>query len=192
MRKLNICIDIDGTITDPYHFIPYLNEIYNKNITPEECTTYNWAELYQLEHDDILEQFHGKYIYSYSEAKVVEFAYDIICKLREAHNLYFVTARSENLTQLTYEWLNVNGFSNIDVFLLGSDYKIDKARELGCNIFIEDNPFNAIDLADAGMTVLLMDANYNKNIEHERIVRVKNWLDIQKFIEEYGGRYGRM
>mgnify|MGYP006992141521 CR=1 FL=1 len=33
MNKLNICIDIDGTITSPYHFIPYLNELYNKNIT---------------------------------------------------------------------------------------------------------------------------------------------------------------
>ena len=32
MIKLNICIDIDGTITSPYHFIPYLNELYNKNI----------------------------------------------------------------------------------------------------------------------------------------------------------------
>ena len=30
MNKLNICIDIDGTITDPYHFLPYLNELYNK------------------------------------------------------------------------------------------------------------------------------------------------------------------
>ena len=30
MIKLNICIDIDGTITSPYHFIPYLNELYNK------------------------------------------------------------------------------------------------------------------------------------------------------------------
>ena len=29
MIKLNICIDIDGTITSPYHFIPYLNAYDN-------------------------------------------------------------------------------------------------------------------------------------------------------------------
>ena len=45
MIKLNICIDIDGTITSPYHFIPYLNELYNKNITEEECNTHNWEVL---------------------------------------------------------------------------------------------------------------------------------------------------
>ena len=36
MSRLNICVDIDGTITSPYHFIPYLNEIYNKNIKDED------------------------------------------------------------------------------------------------------------------------------------------------------------
>ena len=45
MNKLNICIDIDGTITSPYHFLPYLNDIFNKNITDAECITHNWEEL---------------------------------------------------------------------------------------------------------------------------------------------------
>lgn len=184
MDKLNICIDIDGTITNPYHFIPYLNEMYNRSVTPEECVTYNWEELYEETMDNILEKFHGKYMHSYKEAEVVEGAKDIIGQLYEIHNLYFVTARSEILTDITNQWLQENGFSNIDVHLLGSDYKIDKARELGCNIFIEDNPFNAVGLADAGMRVLLMDTNYNKNIEHENITRVKNWVEIKEIIEK--------
>lgn len=185
MKKLNICIDIDGTITDPYHFIPYLNEIYNKNITPEQCTTYNWEELYGLDMEDTLEKLHGNYMYCYGEARVVDGARDIIEELYKNHNLYLVTARSEVLKDITQEWLNANGFSNIDVHLLGSHYKIDKAKELECNIFIEDNPLNAVGLADAGMKVLLIDTNYNKNIEHENIIRVNNWSDIKNIIEEY-------
>ena len=43
MIKLNICIGfIDGTITSPYHFIPYLMN-YIVNITEEECNTHNWG-----------------------------------------------------------------------------------------------------------------------------------------------------
>lgn len=183
MSKLNICIDIDGTITSPYHFIPYLNEIYNKEITQDECITCKLEDLYETNIEDLLEKFHSKYIYSYKEAEVVEGAKDIIDELYMSHNLCFVTARSQILEDITVEWLRENGFTDIEVHLLGSDYKIDKARELECNLFIEDNPFNAIGLADAGMKVLLIDNNYNKNIEHENIIRVKNWTEIKEFIQ---------
>ncbi|MPM14784.1 Nucleotidase [bioreactor metagenome] len=185
MNKLNICIDIDGTITNPYHFIPYLNELYNKEITEDGCYTYDWQELYGVDMDTILHEFHTTYIHSYGEAEVVEGAKEIISNLFNKHNLYFVTARNESLTEVTTNWLNDKGFSSIDVYLLGSDNKISKAKELECNIFIEDNPANALQLANEGMTVLLIDTNYNKSVEHENITRVKNWNDINEIIESY-------
>lgn len=182
MNKLNICIDIDGTITSPYHFIPYLNELYNKEITENECYTLDWKELYGVESEQILEVFHRNYMHSYSEAEVVEDAKDIIVELFDAHNVYFVTARSEILTDITTTWLNDKGFSDIDVYLLGSDNKIGKARELECHIFIEDNPSNALQLASEGLKVLLIDTNYNKDVNHDNIVRVTNWKDIKEVI----------
>ena len=185
MIKLNICIDIDGTITSPYHFIPYLNELYNKNITEEECNTHNWEVLYGVDMNTMISDFHEKYMHSYGEAKVVDDAKNIIDELKKNHNLYFVTARDAKLTDITKNWLNENGFEEIDVYLLGSDYKIQKAKELECHIFIEDNPSNAMQLANEGMKVLLIDTNYNKEIEHENIVRVNNWIDIHGFIQEY-------
>ena len=185
MSKLNICIDIDGTITSPYHFIPYLNDMYNKSITENDCITYKLEDLYEVEIDDLLNKFHNEYIHSYKEAEVVEGAKDIIGELYKNHNVYFVTARSESLTEITTNWLRNNGFSEIDVYLLGSDYKIEKAKELGCNIFIEDNPSNAIQLAKAGMDVLLIDTNYNKEVNHEKITRVNGWSDIKKVIDKY-------
>ena len=52
--------------------------------------------------------------------------------------------------------------------LLGSDYKY-KSKKNECHIFIEDNPSNAMQLANEGMKVLLIDiTNYNKEIEHEK------------------------
>lgn len=183
MKKLNICIDIDGTITSPYHFIPYLNKLYNKNLSDIDCVTHNWDELYEVSIDDLLKEFHTNYVHSYSEADVVEYANDVINNLKMNHNLYFVTARSESLTDITTSWLGDKGFNNIDVYLLGSDNKIQKAKELECNIFIEDNPSNAIQLANEGMTVLLIDTNYNKHIQHDNINRVYSWKDIETFIK---------
>lgn len=182
MGKLNICIDIDGTITNPYHFIPYLNDMYNKKITEEDCVTHKLEELYQIELDDLLQSFHTDFIHAYKEANVVDGAKEVIKELNENHNLYFVTARSEILKDITTGWLSDNDLGYIDVHLLGSDYKVSKAKELECNIFIEDNPSNAEQLASEGLTVLLLDNNYNKNIENENIIRVKNWDDIKAFI----------
>ena len=214
MIKLNICIDIDGTITSPYHFIPYLNaydNLYNlaairHRITKEDVkqvletvglgdTGRKKVAKFSLgmrqrlaiaqAMNTMISEFHEKYMHSYGEAKVVDDAKNIIDELKKNHNLYFVTARDAKLTDITKNWLNENGFEEIDVYLLGSDYKIQKAKELECHIFIEDNPSNAMQLANEGMKVLLIDTNYNKEIEHENIVRVNNWIDIHGFIQEY-------
>lgn len=52
MNNLNICIDIDGTITSLYHFISYLNEMYNRNIK-EDCTIVNWFKLYDEDNEKL-------------------------------------------------------------------------------------------------------------------------------------------
>lgn len=183
MKKLNICIDIDGTITDPYHFIPYMNEMYNDNIKAEDCYTHRLEVLYNKSLEDILEKFHNEYSYCYKEADIVEGSHSIITKLHNEHNLYFVTARSEILEQHTLEWLIEKEFPKIDVHLLGSYYKVDKAKELNCNVFIEDNPDNALELAQEGIKVLLIETNYNKAISHENVIRVKNWYEISDIIK---------
>lgn len=185
MKRLNICIDIDGTITDPYHFLPYLNNICDKEMKPEDWTTYNWDILYGKEISELLSIFHTDYIKCYGEAEVVQYAKEVIEELNIDNNLYFVTARSSVLEDITRKWLDDKGFNSIDVHLLGSDYKIEKARELECTIFIEDNPANALQLANEGIKVLLINTNYNTNLCHENITRVNHWNDIKDYVLSY-------
>jgi len=40
MKNLNICIDIDGTITDPYFWLNIANKYFNKNVTIDKVTEY--------------------------------------------------------------------------------------------------------------------------------------------------------
>lgn len=183
MNNLSICIDIDGTITSPYHFISYLNEMYNKNVKDEDCTTVHWSKLFDEDSETMIEKFHERYMHSYEEAEVVENAKEIIQELSEDNDIYFVTARGEELKDITLRWLNKNELSNIKVYMLGSAYKIDKAKELKCDIFIEDNPLNAMQLAKEGIKVFLIETNYNKEIQHENIIKVKDWRHIKEIVE---------
>ena len=40
MKGLNLCIDIDGTITEAYDWIPRVNDYFNTNIKPKDVTVY--------------------------------------------------------------------------------------------------------------------------------------------------------
>ena len=183
MQNLNICIDIDGTVTSPYHYMPYLNSIYNKNLTEEDFTTVFWAELYGDTLEGMLDKLHSKYLNSYTEAKVVEGAKETIDELYKENNLFFVTARRADLEEITRNWLEKQQLSQVPLYLLGTDKKLNMAKELKCDIFIEDHPKNALNLAYSGIKVILIDCNYNKNVEHENIIRVSSWREIKDVID---------
>ncbi|MDF2597107.1 MAG: hypothetical protein K0R69_3448, partial [Clostridia bacterium] len=82
--------------------------------------------------------------------------------LSTLHNLYFVTARETDLEMLTHVYLRKNGLPYDGLFVLGSCYKVAKARELNCDLFIEDHYDNALQLSNKGFKVLLLDTAYNR------------------------------
>ncbi|WP_099191918.1 5' nucleotidase, NT5C type [Tepidibacter mesophilus] len=183
MKKLNICIDIDGTVTDPYYFIEYFNDHFNKDLKEEDMNTCKLEDLYDTTLEEILEFYTHKGYDIHLSANPLDSSSEIIHELNKKHNLYFVTARNEGLKDVTEEWMRVNNFPKIKVYYLGGYYKVDKARELDCDLFIEDNPQNTEDLAKSGIQVLLMDANYNKDIKLENVTRVMNWNEIENIID---------
>ena len=181
---INIGIDIDGTVTDPYGFIPFLNEIFGKNITKEQYTTLDWEQLYGTVEGDFYINFDNNYSYTYEAAEPAQFAVDVIKKLEQSDdiNVYFVTARRECLKEITAKWFDKYGINANNIYLLGPVKKSGKALELGCDIFIEDDPNNAMDIAKNGIGVLLIDTNYNKDVECDNITRVRTWKEMDECI----------
>ena len=178
MKNLNICIDIDGTITDAYYWLNITNKYFNKNIREDEVTQYYIHEVMGVtlkEYDEFYKSYKFKI---HSEQILREDVQIVIKRLSELHNIYFVTAREKELTMFTHSYLKRNEILYDELFVLGSHYKVDKARELECNVFIEDNYDNAVQLSNAGFKVLLIDTNYNRKPLNDNIVRVYNWNEI--------------
>jgi hypothetical protein len=67
--------------------------------------------------------------------------------------------------------------------MLGSHYKVERAKQLECDIFIEDRYENAIQLALEGFQVLLVDCSYNRLPLLPGITRVRDWIEIYEEIE---------
>lgn len=182
MKKLNICIDIDGTITDAYYWLDLCNEYFNTNIAEEQVTEYSIHKVLGVR-DKEYDEFYEKHkVKMHSEQKLRENVKPVIRRLSLLHNIYFVTARDESLTMLTHAYLRKNEIPYDDLFVLGSSYKVDKAKELSSSVFIEDNYDNAVQLSNAGFKVLLMDTNYNRKPLNENITRIYNWIEAYKII----------
>lgn len=180
---MNLCIDIDGTLTDPYYWLPRANKHFGTAVAPADVTSY--------EFDDVLGvpagsyrwfyQLYGKLIHK--EAEIRFGVREILQKLAEEHNIHYVTAREEIMREVTEEWLSEHDLPCDTLSLLGTPNKVWKAKQLESDFFIEDSYDNAIQLAQAGFQVLLIDCTYNRGELPENVLRVKNWHEISKLID---------
>lgn len=184
MKNLNICIDIDGTITDPYYWLSYANQYFNLNITENEVTEYSIHKILNIEEKAYLKFYEELKVEIHSKQPLRKDVKEILDILHKYNNLYFVTAREKSLELLTFSYLLNNEIPFDEVFVLGTHNKVPKANELNCNIFIEDSYDNAISLSENGFKVLLLDTNYNRLPLNSNITRVNNWNEILQIINE--------
>lgn len=184
MKGLNICIDIDGTVTDPYYWIEPCNKYFNTNVKKEDAKDYNICKTFNISEEDYIKFYEEKKYKIHWDAKVIPEAPGIVNKLGKVHNVYFVTARDERLTLLTRSYLKHYNFKYDELYLLGSHHKVEKAKKLNSDIFIEDSYDNALMLSEAGFKVLLIDTNYNRFELNKNIERVYNWDEIYKIINK--------
>lgn len=85
-------------------------------------------------------------------------------------------------------WLNkynikFNSFQFCDEVRSPED-KLLACKKLNVDAMIEDKSDVALNLANNGVKVILIDAPYNKDINHENIVRVSNWSEVKDTLLE--------
>jgi len=184
MKNLNICIDIDGTITDPYYWLSYANDYFNSNISESQITSYDIAKILNIEQNDYL-CFYEKYKFKIHSNQNLRYdVKHILNKLYKSNNIYFVTARDKSLELLTFQYLKKHEILFDEIFVLGTHDKVPKATDLNSDIFIEDCYDNAISLSNNGFKVILMDTSYNRFPLNKNIVRAYDWNEVLEIITE--------
>lgn len=184
MKNLNICIDIDGTITDPYYWLDYANNYFNSNISEDQVISYDIAEILNVGEEDYLE-FYEKYKFEiHREQKLRDDVKIILNKLYKENNIYFITARDKSLEMLTFQYLKKHNILFDEIHVLGTHNKVPKATDLNCDIFIEDSYDNAIQLSKSGFKVILLDTNYNQLPINDKITRAYSWRQVSHIINQ--------
>ena len=186
---MRIGIDVDGVLLDTYGFmLHYGRKFFRKG--PVNISGYSIEEIFGVSGLPVL-MFGMRWFFPYYCRKYPPYkgASEVYSKLRKGGNaIYQITARKFALSRspigiYSYnslkKWLRKNRFYYDKLILCdekkAANEKLRHCRRYKISLMIEDNPETALTLAEHGITVILFDAPYNKNVVSERVIRVKNW-----------------
>lgn len=186
MKKLNIGIDIDDTITYTFDYLmPFLAEYFNLDLEYLKENNISYTSL----PDDIKDREveFGKIYYDDAILKVPvrEDAIYFINKLKEeGHNIIFVTARTTRINKDpigdSKKYLDGHNILYDDLFCTTD--KVSICKEKNIDLFIDDSINNCTNISNIGIDVLLFDSKINKHCNDFR--RVNNWEDVYNYINK--------
>ncbi|MBR1376851.1 MAG: hypothetical protein IJ565_03455 [Bacilli bacterium] len=180
---MRIGIDIDDTITNTIETMDNYASIYDSSITIRKDKyripdRYNWD---QYKCEDFLKNYMEQII---SNVSLKEDAVKYINKLHdEGNTIYFITARSDkyspNVPNITLDYLKNIGIK-YDSIITHSRFKDKECIDNNIDIMIDDSPRHAIECVKAGINFIIMDNDYNKDID---ALRGHNWEEIYEIIK---------
>ncbi|SFA42210.1 hypothetical protein SAMN05216169_100591 [Anoxybacillus pushchinoensis] len=185
MFKRRFGIDIDGTVTCPSTFIPYLNESFQKNLTLDDITDYDLVPFLDTTEEKLNEWMEQYEPIIYSEAPLANGALEVINSWKDKYELYYISARGRHLYDITEKWFRKHGVHYHHIDLVGSHDKIEAVKKYNIDIFFEDKYDNACNIAQQCLIpVILFDTPYNRGPLPEGVIRVYNWHEAKKKVEQ--------
>ncbi len=183
---MKIGIDLDDVIVDfTREFLKFYNQKFKKNILYKDWKVFDLWELEPISKEESIKLINEFYKSEFfDEIDLIDGAKEAICGLMEKHEVSVITARPLRWGEKTRSFFEKQ-FPKEKVNLHHSrspdDFKIDKAgicKNLKIELIIDDRENHALDCAEKGVKVLLLDKPWNQGVKHENIIRVKNWNEI--------------
>lgn len=180
-----LAVDLDGVIAD--YISGYVSFLFDEGlvsgVVPAEHHTYNIAEVYGLDkqvEEEAKRRFQEEG--GFTRLPCFDGAKETLIRaINKGYKIVLITARPylevKRIYADTMEWLEEQGIL-YDAIFWGKDKADIVFRYLYPAVpvyFIEDRDKHAIELANEGIKVLLMDKPYNRGIEHSNITRVDGW-----------------
>ncbi|NEU30718.1 hypothetical protein GN156_07975 [bacterium LRH843] len=184
--KKRMGLDIDGTITDPGTFIPYLNKSFKKVLTLDDIVEYDLTTVLNIT-DQQFWKWMGEYErIIYKEAEPAPHAEETLHEWNTHHDLIYITARRGHLTSITRNWFSSRSLPFDHIELVGKHDKIEAVREHNLDIFFEDKHDNAVSIAEEfNIPVILMDAPYNRLPAPKNVIRAKSWIEAKQWVDNW-------
>ncbi len=183
MRK-RFGIDIDGTLTCPTTFVPFINKTLNKNITLDDITQYDLTPLMGLDEEGFWKWMDEMEPIIYKDAPLAKGARPIVQRWNNQFDLFFISARRNHLYEVTSNWFTKQEIDYNHLELIGTHNKISAVKKHHIELFFEDKHDNACDISEeCGIPVILFDTPYNREPVPSNVHRVSDWLEADRKVQ---------
>lgn len=185
MRKV-FGIDIDGTVTSPASMIPLLNNDFQLNLTLQDITKYDLTDVINIPEEQINQWFTNNEALIYENSPISSYAQQVLKEWTNQFDLYYISARSSHMLDLTKKWFQKNSLPYNHIELIGTHNKVEAAKKFHVDIFFEDKHDNAVMIHECcKIPVLLFNTPYNQDPVPEGVIRVNNWLEARDWVKRW-------
>ncbi|MEE1132592.1 MAG: hypothetical protein UHX00_13305 [Caryophanon sp.] len=186
MHKTRFGIDIDGTVTCPSTLIPHINKQYNVNLTLDDITEYDFTCALNIDKEAFNTWFKQYEPDMYRASELAAGAKDVLTSWFPQAELHYISARGENVAELTFEWFKQHAIPFHHITCIGKHDKLAVAKERQVEAFFEDKHDNAVMLAEElDIPVILFDTPYNRLHVPNNVIRVADWQQAQQWINAH-------
>ena len=179
-------IDIDGTVTCPTSLIPHINEQFGTALTLDDIKEYDLtAALPHLEPGDFYNWYRTAEAKIYASSPASDYVKQVLDKWKNRFELYYISARGDEVMDITSSWFAQQAIHYDHIELIGTHHKIEAARRHNVDLFFEDKHDNAVGIhEELDIPVVLFDTPYNRDPIPKGVIRVRNWLEANEWVEK--------
>ncbi len=195
---MRIGIDIDDTTFITVKAMLKYGDIYDKEVVGGKgingnlgliTNRYYLKALYGWDEQTKFHFFDTYYKNILEESYPMENAENVIKRLKQNHEIYFITARLLGIKNCDTEKITIDSLKKYhilyDKLIINASNKLKFCLENHIEIFIEDSFDTCKELEEHGIKTFLMTTKMNESIESDNIERVSNWIELKKKIENY-------
>lgn len=184
MRQYRFGIDIDGTLTCPTSLLPHINKQYELELVLDDIKEYDLTKAFPVDEKEFYTWYKSVEAHIYEMSPPQTYAKDILDGWKSQFELFYISARGENVYDTTYDWFKREEIPYDHIDLIGSHYKIEAAKKHNVHAFFEDKHDNAVDIhEELDIPVILFDTPYNREPIPEGVIRVYDWQEANNWIK---------
>lgn len=188
MKKHSFGIDIDGTVTAQEFLLPYINKQFNTNLILDDIKEYDLSKALPVDQETFYTWFKQTELHMYKNPPLQQEVVRILNNWYPSTKLNFITAREENATTVTEQWLQLAKIPFDALDIVGNASKVHAARKQQVELFFEDKHSNAVILAEElDIPVILFDAPYNREAAPSNVIRVSHWSEAEAWVKKEFG-----